>query len=139
MGLVVDLHQAGGVDRRVGLGGRQRSVAQQFLDRAQVAAGIEQMRGKAVTHGMGCGRGGQAKLHPDAGHEFLHRAGRERAATGAAEKRRVGLGRVGTGLVGAGRVPRPRLGAGGGRVVGGRVGVVVVVVLGVVTGDCCGA
>lgn len=45
----VDLKEAGEVDLGVALGGRQGSVAQQFLDGAEIGALGQQVRGKAVT------------------------------------------------------------------------------------------
>ena len=47
-------------------------MAQQFLNRAQIAARVEQMRGKAVAHGVGRGGGGQPQLHPRIGHDLCH-------------------------------------------------------------------
>jgi hypothetical protein len=58
----VDLHQARGIDGGVGLRGRQRGMAQQLLDRAQVAPGVQQMRGEAVAQRVRRGAGGQAEL-----------------------------------------------------------------------------
>jgi hypothetical protein len=40
----VDVHQPFGVDGSINLRGRERSVAEQFLDCAQVAAARQQMR-----------------------------------------------------------------------------------------------
>ena len=40
--LVVDIHQMGRVDSRIGLGGGQAGVAKQFLDRPQVTASRQQ-------------------------------------------------------------------------------------------------
>ena len=45
---IVDGEEALGFDRGIALGRRQAGVAQQFLDRAQIAAGAEKMRRKAV-------------------------------------------------------------------------------------------
>jgi hypothetical protein len=44
MGLVVDVEQLLRVDGRVALRGRERGVAEQLLDRAQVTAAGERMR-----------------------------------------------------------------------------------------------
>src|SRR5574343_1242997 len=62
VGAGVDIHQAGGVDRRIGLGCRERGVAEEFLNRAQVASGSEEVGGEAVAQGMGGGGGGEAQL-----------------------------------------------------------------------------
>src|SRR4051812_27116660 len=48
--------------RGVNLGGGQAAVPQDFLDRAQVRAAIEQMRGGAVPQGMRTGGGGIPQL-----------------------------------------------------------------------------
>lgn len=71
--LVVDIHQMGRVDSRIGLGGGQAGVAKQFLDRPQVTASRQQMSGKAMAHRVRCGGGRQAKLHPRPFHDFLYR------------------------------------------------------------------
>ena len=50
--MVVDLAQALGVDVAVHLRGRERGVAEQLLDRAQVGAALEQMRRERVPEPM---------------------------------------------------------------------------------------
>src|SRR6056297_3578300 len=50
MGLVVNLHKAGGIDCCIGLCRTKRGMTQQFLDRPQVAPCVQQVSGKAVAH-----------------------------------------------------------------------------------------
>ena len=52
MSLVVDLEEM--VDTHLGvlLRGRERSVAEEFLDGAEIGAGIEEMSGKGVSEGV---------------------------------------------------------------------------------------
>ena len=52
VGAVVDLAQAPGVDVAVDLGRRQRAVAEQLLDRAEVGAALEQVRGEGVSEAV---------------------------------------------------------------------------------------
>src|SRR6185437_14259787 len=52
MGAFIDVEQAFGVDRSVNLRGRQRGVAEQFLDGAQIAAARQQMGGERMTQGV---------------------------------------------------------------------------------------
>src|SRR5690349_20772338 len=49
MRAVVDLAQPAGVDVAVYLGRRERAVAEQLLDRAQVGAALEQVRREGVA------------------------------------------------------------------------------------------
>ena len=53
MGTVVDLSQAPAVDVAVDLRRRERAVAKQLLDDAQVGAALEQVCGERVTEAMG--------------------------------------------------------------------------------------
>src|SRR5471032_533831 len=55
MGMVIDLAEALGVDVAVHLGGRQRGVAQELLDRAEVGAAFEQMRRERMPEPMRVG------------------------------------------------------------------------------------
>ena len=48
MGRVIDLCQMAEVQARVNLGGADAGVAEQFLHRAHVAAGLQQMAGKRL-------------------------------------------------------------------------------------------
>ena len=91
----IGLHQAGLVDAGVDLGGREGGVAEELLDGAEVAAGLEEVGGERVAEGVG-GRGrGQAELHPRRRDDLLDVARVERAAAGAAEERGGGVGREG--------------------------------------------
>ena len=49
MGVVVDLAQPFGIDVAVHLGSRERRMAEQFLDRAQVGAALQQVRGEGMS------------------------------------------------------------------------------------------
>jgi len=53
--MVIDLAEALGVDVAVHLGGRQRGVAQELLDRAEVGAAFEQMRRERMPEPMRVG------------------------------------------------------------------------------------
>ncbi len=64
----IGIHQVGTVHLGVNLGGRERGVAQQFLNGAQVAAGAQQMGGEGMAQGVGCGAGG----HAESGPQLLH-------------------------------------------------------------------
>ena len=86
MRLVVDLHQPRRIYRGIGLGGRERGMAEQFLDRAQIAAGGEQVGGEAVAQRMRGGVGGQAELEPGALHHLGHQPRVERPAALAAKE-----------------------------------------------------
>ena len=61
MGGAVGVEQAVGVDGGVDLRRRQRGVAEQFLDGAEVAAAAEQMGGEGVAQRVRRGRGRQAE------------------------------------------------------------------------------
>src|SRR5438094_6872600 len=52
MRAVVDAPQPLRVDVAVDLGGRKRAVPEQLLDRAQVGAALEQVRGERVSEAM---------------------------------------------------------------------------------------
>src|SRR6185312_5121162 len=52
MRLVVDLAQAAGVDVAVHLGRRERAMAEQLLDRAEIGAALEQVRRERVTEAV---------------------------------------------------------------------------------------
>src|SRR5882724_5458455 len=52
----IDLEQALGIDLGIDLRGRERGVTEQFLDRAQIPAAGEQVRGKRVPQRMRCRR-----------------------------------------------------------------------------------
>src|SRR5262249_21996269 len=78
VGAAVDLEQPLGVDGGVDLRGRERRVAKQLLDRAQIAAAGEEMRGEGVAQGVRGGGLRQAERATQARHGELHDAGRER-------------------------------------------------------------
>ena len=92
---VESVHEPGGVDLGVELGRRERGVAEQFLDPAQVAAAGEEMGREGVAQRMRGGAVGQ----PERAAQFLDRklddAGRERPAAGPDEQGPLGLRNVG--------------------------------------------
>ncbi len=72
MGLPVDGRQVPRVDGGVALGGRQRGVAEQLGDGAQVAAAGQQVGVEAVAERVRRSRGRQAEERPVAPHLPLH-------------------------------------------------------------------
>ena len=90
MRLGVHLHQARRIHAGIDLGRRQAGVAQQRLDRAQVAAIRQQMRREGVAQCVGrrCFR--QAELVAQPFHQPLHQPRIERSALCAAKDRLVG-------------------------------------------------
>ena len=93
----VDREQALGVDRGVALRRRQAGVAQQFLDRPQIAAAAQKMRREAVAQRVRGGGLRQAERAAQHRHLALHQARRERPAAGADKERAVGRQRIGAG------------------------------------------
>ena len=89
MGRAIGLDQPVGIDRGVDLRRRQRGVAEQFLDRAQIAAAGEKMRGEGMPQRMRRRGLGQAERAAQPRHGKLHEARRQRAALGADEQRAV--------------------------------------------------
>ena len=85
----VHVEEPGGVDRGVALGRRQRGVAEQFLDRLQVAAAGQQVGGEGMPERVR--RGGLRQAEPAAQRldGLLDAAGTEPAALGADEQRVV--------------------------------------------------
>src|SRR5215472_3894076 len=75
----IGLDQALGVHFGVDLRGRQRGVAEQLLDRAQVAAARQQMRGEGVPQRMRRRRLGQPQGPAQPGHGELDEARRQRS------------------------------------------------------------
>src|SRR3546814_12357676 len=90
MGLAVGRNEARRIDLGVALRRRQRGVTEQFLDRAQVAAIGQKMRGEAVAQRMWGRRVRQAEPAAHPAHLALYHAGVEWAAPCAAEQRFVG-------------------------------------------------
>ena len=109
MGGLVDVHQSCGIDRSIGLGGGERGVTEQFLDGAQVTAGVQKVGREAVPHGMRRGRSGQAQLSAGLFHDHLDVTCIELATAYAAEKGCVrGCLVGGRGKVGVNRFARGR-------------------------------
>jgi len=69
--LEVGAHQFLDADARVALGGRERRVAEQLLDRADVGSGVQQVGGKSVAQRMGA----HAAAHPGLPDPRLQHAG----------------------------------------------------------------
>ena len=80
MGLVVDAQQV--IDRhvRVALGGRERRVAEDFLDRAQIGAAVEHVRGARVAQRVRVQIGASGAEHAALFRERLYGARREPVA-----------------------------------------------------------
>ena len=91
MGGAIGLHQAGAVDRGVDLRRRQRGMAEQFLDRAQIAAAPQKMGGEGMAQSMRRRAVGQAERAAQPRDGELDDARRKRAALGADEQRPVRL------------------------------------------------
>src|SRR5580692_2304438 len=89
VGGAIGADEAFGVDLGIDLRGRQRGVAEQFLDRADVAAAGEEVRGEGMPQRMRrCGlRQPERAAQPR--HGELDDARRQRAALGADEQRAV--------------------------------------------------
>ena len=79
MGLLIDRQQARGIDLRIALGGGERGVAEQLLDRAQIPTACEKMGGEAMAQRMGRRSGGEAQEKAQALEPVLDDAGVERA------------------------------------------------------------
>src|SRR5918911_3344668 len=84
---IIDGEKTFGLDRGVALRGGQAGMAQQLLNGAQVASGVEQMRRKAVPQSMRGGGLRQPELSAKRLHQALHRARVERPAAGADKER----------------------------------------------------
>ena len=106
MGLLIDGQQSGGIHLGVALGGRERGMAQQLLDRAQIAAAGQEMGGEAVAQRMRRGRHRQPEQQAQALQAVLHDARMQRPAARAQEQRLMleGAGRRDSRR---GRPPRP--------------------------------
>jgi hypothetical protein len=76
----VDFEQPLGVDPGVNLGGRERGVAKQFLDRAQVAAAGQKVGGKGMPQGMWRRAIGQAQRAAQPFHGELNDSRAKRPA-----------------------------------------------------------
>jgi hypothetical protein len=75
MGVAPDIHQLFGVNFGITLGGGEAGMAKEFLDRTQVGAIAEQMRGKGMAQRMRGGVLGQAIEAAEVAQSFLHNAG----------------------------------------------------------------
>ena len=84
---VVDAAQASGVDVAVHLRRRQRAVSKEVLNRSQVGAALQQVRGEGVSESMGMGEDApqRGRVEPAAA------GGEEQRILGAASKARTGV------------------------------------------------
>jgi hypothetical protein len=89
MGARVGLQQKLAVDLSVALRGRKARVSEQLLDRPQIGAGAEQMRGEGVPERMRRRSVWQPKRAPRPGNHELDDAGLKRHAAHADEQRIV--------------------------------------------------
>ena len=94
MGGGVNADERGGVDVCVDLGGGERGVAEQFLDRTQIPAMGEQMRRKGVPQGVRSRSRWQSEPRTQELHRRLDLARRERPAADGAKQRGVPVERV---------------------------------------------
>src|ERR1700681_334368 len=85
MRAAIDLEQPLAVDAGVDLRGRERGVAEQLLDRAQVATAAQQVGREGMPQRMRCRAVGQAQRAAQPFHGELDDPGTEGAATGADE------------------------------------------------------
>ena len=86
VGRPVGGEKPGLVDLSVALRGREAGVAQELLDRAQVAAACEQMGGEAVAERVRGRRDRQAERAPQPRHGLLHEPGLKPLAAHAHEE-----------------------------------------------------
>ena len=75
MGGAVGVEQALGIDGGVDLRGRERGVAEEFLDGAEVGAPAKEVGGEAVAQGVRRGRGRQAEGRAQLRHAQLELLG----------------------------------------------------------------
>src|SRR4051794_27813581 len=90
MSLAILLEQVSRVHFSIDLCRRQRCVAQELLDGAEISAPCEKMGGEGMPERMGCCRVGKAQGAAQALEQELDVAGIEGAAAHAAEERLVG-------------------------------------------------
>ena len=94
VGLAVTGFEALHGDVRVDLGGRQRGVAEHFLDAPQVGAAFQQVRRRGVPQAVRPGAGADTRRAQPLVHDAAGRAGIHPAAPHAQEQRRpAGRGR----------------------------------------------
>ena len=87
---LVDLREAAGFERGVVLRGGEAGVSEQFLDGAQVAAGVEKVGGETVAESVGGGVLRQAEGDAGGGDAGLDDARGEAASAFASEQGGVG-------------------------------------------------
>src|SRR5262245_38803198 len=88
---VIDGEKLRRVNLGVALGGGEGGMPQQLLDRAQVTAAGQQVRGERMAQGMRRSGFRQAELHAEFLHRQLHETRAEPLAFGTEEERAFGL------------------------------------------------
>src|SRR5436190_20062302 len=88
---VIDREEARRVNLGVALGGREGGMAEQFLDRTQVATAGQKMRGEGMAQGVRRRRLGQTEKQPQLLHRHLHQSWAQALALGSEEQRTVRL------------------------------------------------
>ena len=92
MRLAIDVEQLRGVHVRVALRRRQLHVPEQLLDRAQVGASLEQVRGEGVSQRVRADAESRAARRDVARDETLHASPGEAGAAEVEEERLSALG-----------------------------------------------
>src|SRR5215468_10346232 len=87
----VNLKQSLGVDAGIDLRRRERGMAEQFLDRAQIAATGQKVGGKGMPERVRRGAVGQAERAAQPRHCELNDAGAQGSAAGADKDRPLRL------------------------------------------------
>src|SRR4051794_37525877 len=83
MGVAIDLQQPLAIDAGINLSGRKRSVAEQFLDRAQVTAAAQEVGCERMSQRVRGRAIGQAERATQPLHRELNDSRTEWAAAGA--------------------------------------------------------
>src|SRR6478609_1071746 len=90
----IDFQQPLGIDAGIDLRGRERGMAEQFLDRAQIAAARQQMRGEGMPERVRRGAVGQTERAAQPLHRELDDARAQGPAACADEDRAFGRQRI---------------------------------------------
>src|SRR5579883_3553017 len=98
MRLLINRDEPRRIDRRVALCRRQARMAQKLLNRAEIAAGGQEMRGEAVAERMRRGGLGETEQRPQRLHPRLYDSWMKQSAARAAEEGVTGREREGAGF-----------------------------------------
>src|SRR5678815_4335788 len=93
MSLPVDVEQLRDVDVSVSLGGRETHVSEQLLNRAQVGARLQQMRGKGMAERVWADPESRAAAGNVARHQPLNAPAGQPSTPGVYKHRRPAVGR----------------------------------------------